>query len=243
MDRIVRFSMNSDAQRSGEYSLKGDYHKNIDETWHYYPVFLFKMKAIDKFLEELPKSLKILDLGCGEGYLVERYQKLGYNIIGLDLNYLSEFVRKGDIRATPFENETFDVVLCLDVIEHLPFSDQNLALKEIYRILKKEGLVLLALPNLAHFASRVSFLCTGSLIRTSVIERHPGDRPIIEYLNEIEKNNLTVIKRRGIFPTFIFTSLLTWYFPQRVIFLHKIINILFAYPNWCFLNLIYCKKK
>jgi 2-polyprenyl-3-methyl-5-hydroxy-6-metoxy-1,4-benzoquinol methylase len=234
--------MDLKGQQSGEYSLKGDYHKKIDKAWHYFPVFVFKMKEIEIFFKSIPKSAKILDLGCGEGYLVEKYQKMGYDITGLDINYSSEYVRKGDIRATRFEDDSFDIILCLDVIEHLHFSDQSLALKEIYRILKKDGIALLALPNLAHFASRISFLCTGSLLRTSKIERHPGDRPINEYIKEIKENHFFIVKRTGIFPTLVLSSILTWYFPQRVIWLHKIINKLFAYPNWCFLNLIHCKK-
>jgi 2-polyprenyl-3-methyl-5-hydroxy-6-metoxy-1,4-benzoquinol methylase len=234
--------MNPDIRRAGEYSLKGDYHKNIDENWRYYPVYFFKMKHIDVFLTAIPKDSAILDLGCGEGHLVEKYRKLGYNIIGLDLNYSSDFVKKGDIRDTPFENGAFDVILCLDVLEHLNFLDQDTSLKEIHRILKTEGIALLALPNLAHFISRLSFLLTGNLVRTSSIERHPGDRPIKEFINLIKQNNFHIKKRVGIFPTFIISSALTWYFPNKVIWIHRIINKLFAYPNWCFLNLIYCKK-
>ena len=234
--------MNSDIQRAGEYSSKGDYHKNIDENWRYYPVYFFKMKQIDVFITSLPKEYKILDLGCGEGYLVEKYRKSGYNIIGLDLNYSSDFVKKGDIRHTPFEKSEFDVILCLDVLEHLTFLDQDSALKEIHRIMKNDGIALLALPNLAHFISRISFILTGNLIRTSSIDRHPGDRPIKEFIDLIKQNNFYIQKRLGIFPTFVISSALTWYFPNKVIWIHRIMNTLFAYPNWCFLNLMYCKK-
>jgi len=234
--------MNSDIQRTGEYSVKGDYHKSIDKNWRYYPVFFFKMKQIEAFFNSIPKTYKILDLGCGEGYLVERYRQLGYNIIGLDLNYSSDVVKKGDIRHTPFEDGEFDTILCLDVLEHLNFSDQDPALKEIHRILKKNGIALLSLPNLAHFISRMTFLFTGTLVRTSSIDRHPGDRPINEFIQMINQNDFYLVKRVGIFPTLFLSSILTWYFPHRVIWLHSIINTIFAYPNWCFLNLVYCKK-
>ena len=234
--------MNPNLQRTGEYSTKGDYHKSIDKNWRYYPVYFFKMKQIDVFLNDIPKAYKILDLGCGEGDLVEKYCKLGYNIIGLDLNYSSDFVKKGDIRHTPFENGEFDVVLCLDVLEHLNFLDQDLALKEIHRILKMDGNAILALPNLAHFISRISFMLSGNLIRTSSIGRYPGDRPINEFINLITQNNFYIRKRMGIVPTLLIPSILTWYFPNRVLWIHRIINILFAYPNLCFLNLIHCKK-
>lgn len=234
--------MNSTIQRDGEYSARGDYHKSIDKKWRYYPVYFFKMKHVDIFLNNIHKADKILDLGCGEGYLVEKYRRLGYNITGLDLHYSSDFVKKGDICHTTFENGEFDVVLCLDVLEHLTFPDQDRALKEIHRILKTDGTALLALPNLAHFISRVSFILSGNLIRTSSIDRHPGDRPVNEFIHLVQQNDLCIKKRVGIFPTLILSSALTWYFPDKVIWLHRIINTLFAYPNWCFLNLIYCKK-
>jgi SAM-dependent methyltransferase len=235
--------MDSPIQRAGEYEVKGDYHKNIDKNWRYYPVYHYKMEYIDSFLSGIPKTAKILDMGCGEGHLVEKCRKSGYDIIGLDLNYSSDSVKKGDIRYTPFKTNEFDVILCLDVLEHLNFSDQDLALKEIHRILNKEGIALLALPNLAHFISRISFLLSGSLIRTSSIERHPGDRPIKDFIKLIEKNGFFIFKRTGIFPTFPVFSVLTWYFPNRVIWIHMIMNSFFAYPNWCFLNLVYCKKR
>ncbi len=234
--------MDSTIQRAGEYSVKGDYHKNVDKNWRYYPVYFFKMKYIDSFLKNIPKTAKILDMGCGEGHLVEKYRESGYDIIGLDLNYSSEYVKKGDIRNTPFSDGDFDVILCLDVLEHLNFMDQVPAVKEMHRILKKDGIALLALPNLAHFISRISFILTGNLIRTSKIERHPGDRPIKEFIGIIEKNDFAILKRTGIFPTFPVFSVLTWYFPDRVLWIHRIMNTLFAYPNWCFLNLVYCKK-
>lgn len=228
--------------RDGEYKTRGDYHKQLDKNWRYYPIYKVKMEFVDEYLMKTSKQLKILDAGCGEGILVERYRKGGYNIVGLDLNYSSEYVLKGDILKMPFEDGDFDVVLCLDIIEHLNFKEQERALREVERVLNNNGSIVLAIPNLAHFASRVSFLLTGNFIRTSKIERHKGDRPIKEYLDLINKVGLRIIRRKGIFPTFPIASLLTYIFPSRVGILHGILNKLFPYPNWCFLNIIVCKK-
>ena len=68
-------------------------------------------------------------------------------------------------------------------------------------MLKKRGKLILSIPNLAHLASRISFLLTGKLIRTSSIERHKGDRPICEYIELLKELNFK-IRRRNIFPTF-----------------------------------------
>lgn len=228
--------------REGEYAERGDYHKKLDKNWPYYSIYLLKIDFVDKFLFNFPKNKKILDIGCGEGVLVEDLRKKGYDIIGLDLNYESDFVIKGDITNTNFKTNYFDLILCLDVIEHLNFDEQERAFKEIHRILKPGGVLLSAIPNLAHLASRISFLLTGKLLRTSTIERHKGDRPIKEYINLIEKYFI-IIKRKGIFPTFPISSILTLKFPSKVVFLHKFLNRFFAYPNWCFLNVFICKKK
>jgi len=235
--------MDSQAQRDGEYQIKGDYHRELDSEWRYYPIYIAKTDYLAKYLEGIPESAKILDAGCGEGVLVEKYREMGYNITGLDLNYSSEHVTKGDLLNMPFEDEAFDIVLCLDVIEHLNFQDQVPALREVHRILKEDGTVLLAIPNLAHFASRLSFLLPGSLIRTSTVARHRGDRPIREYLKMLSDADFCITKRRGIFPTLPIISILTYRFPGKVMPIHRILNHVIPYPNWCFLNIIVCKKK
>ncbi len=229
-------------KRSGEYLLKGDYHREIDRNWRYYPVYLAKLEFVRDFLAKIPVDTRILDIGCGEGILVEEFRGRGYDIIGMDLNYSSEYVKKGDITAMPFDDGEFNLVLCLDIIEHLNFHEQEKAVAEVKRILKKDGKLLLTIPNLAHFASRLSFLFTGKLIRTSAIERHPGDRPIGEYLSMLRRNGFRLKWRKGIFPTFPISSVLTYLFPSRIYPLHRILNRFLAYPNYSFLNVILCEK-
>ncbi|EKE21502.1 MAG: hypothetical protein ACD_7C00210G0002 [uncultured bacterium] len=228
--------------RYGEYARKGDYHKKIDKKWRYYPVYLAKMDLICKFLDNWPRNKPVLDVGCGEGILVRKYRSQGYTISGLDSNYQSIYVIKDDIRHTKLESSSYDLVLCLDVLEHLSYQDQEKAIAEIKRILKKNGIFVLAVPNLAHFASRLSFMFSGRLIRTSTIDRHIGDRPMVEY-EDLLKRYFIIYKKRGIFPTFPIISLLTYYFPGKIMWLHKLVNKFFAYPNWCFLNIFFCKKQ
>lgn len=226
---------------TGEYESKGEYHKKLDKDWPYLPVYLAKMEIIKRFLSK-NKGSKILDAGCGEGVLVDEYKEKGFNIIGLDLNYSSKNVKKGNLLKMPFKKEEFDVILCLDVLEHMDVLDQEKAIREIYKITKKNGIVVFGLPNLAHFASRCSFLLTGKLIRTSEIERHKGDRPIKEYLKMIKNSGFTIVARKGIFPTFPIISFLTIKSPSKSIYLHKIYNKIFSIKGICFENLIFCKK-
>lgn len=136
----------------------------------------------------------------------------------------------------------YDIILCLDVLEHLHFHEQKVAINNMARMLKPGGKLFITIPNLAHFASRFTFLFMGRLLRTSKIERHVGDRPISEYL-QLLKPHFNILKRKGIFPTFPLISALTYFKPAKVIRLHEIYNKLFAYPNWCLLNVVICEKK
>lgn len=86
---------------SGEYKTKGEYHRKLDKNWKYLPVYLEKMRVMDEILRKA-KDAKILDAGCGEGLLVEKYRKRGFDILGLDINYSSKYVKKGDIKKMPF---------------------------------------------------------------------------------------------------------------------------------------------
>lgn len=248
----------------GDYKDKGEYHKKLDKKWPYLPIYVEKIRKIDKLMSKY-KNAKILDAGCGEGILVEKYRKKGFNITGLDLNYTSKHVKKGDITKMPFKDEEFDVVLCLDVLEHMNLLNQEKAITEISRVVKKNGIVIWGLMNLAHFASRISFLFTGNLLRTSEVERdikkkgilqgflnllepakvdrHIGDRPIIEYIEMMKRNNMKVIEKIGFFPTFPIISLLTIKMPSRVIWMHKLYNTIFPFTGICFENIIITRKK
>ena len=229
-------------KRQAEYKQRGDYHRNLDEKWFYYPVYVEKMKYVEQIMDRIPKDKKIVDLGCGEGLLVEKYSSSGKDIVGIDLNYESDLVKKGDILSTGYEDSSFDVVVCLDVLEHLDFTDQQKAIDEIFRILSPEGKLILSVPNLAHFASRFSFLLMGRLLRTSKLERHPGDRPAYEYRKMIEEN-FSIRSVKGLFPTLPIISFLTLISPKGSLILHKIYNRLTIFPYLCFLNIYIAEPK
>ncbi|MBS1250434.1 MAG: putative S-adenosylmethionine-dependent methyltransferase [Chloroflexi bacterium] len=228
--------------REGEYAHKGDYHRSLDPSWPYLPVYLEKMSKVRQFLDKKDPQKRILDAGCGEGVLVEEFHQRGYSITGLDLNYSSDLVKKGSILDIPYPDGVFDIVLNLDVLEHLSFKHQKVAVGEFARVLKPNGILFVSVPNLAHFASRLTFVTAGKLARTSESDRHIGDRPIGEFIALFRKH-FHIRSRKGIFPTYPLLSLLTLWKPSKVVALHKLYNSLAAYPNWCFLNLMVCEKK
>ena len=94
----------------------------------------------------------ILDLGCGTGGSFPLLRNWG-TVVGLDASPIAlKFARKrgmkhlvlGDAQALPFEENCFDLVAVLDVLEHL--GDDCQALKEIWRVLKPKGGVVFTVP-------------------------------------------------------------------------------------------------
>lgn len=228
--------------RGWEYARIGDYHRNLDPNWRYAPTYLRKMKLVHRFISALPQEHNILDAGCGEGVLVEEFSKAGWKIEGIDLNYESKFVRRGEICDMPYENSTFDIVLLLDVFEHLEYAKQPRALREIHRILKPKGRLLAAIPNLAHLSSRVSFFFTGRLHRTDSELNHIGERPSWENQQLLKASGFAITHCKGVTLTVPLIYRVIAHFPAKLTWLHNLLEP-FAIPPLAMLNLFFCTKK
>lgn len=98
------------------------------------------------------KYLKILDAGCGTGLLGKKLQALG-NVQGIDISPEAlKFAKKrglkvklASVNKLPFKNNTFDLLVSLDVIYHRQVDDKK-ALREFYRVLKPGGILILRVP-------------------------------------------------------------------------------------------------
>jgi hypothetical protein len=86
--------------RRGEYAARGDYHREPDPSWDYYPTYIAKLEAVRRWLDVLPPATRVLDAGCGEGVLVSEYANR-LAIEGVDANYTSAHVRPGSVTALP----------------------------------------------------------------------------------------------------------------------------------------------
>jgi SAM-dependent methyltransferase len=227
----------SPVARTGEYAERGEYHRNLSPEWEFYPTYLAKLAAVRKYLESVPAGARVLDAGCGEGVLVEEFAgRLA--IEGLDAQYSSDRVRQGSLTRLPYGDATFTHALCLDVLEHLSFEDQPRALAELHRVLAPQGELYVSVPNLAHLQSRLHFLLRGRLIRTANLTKHPGDRPVAEYIDLAARAGFRLQSRRGIFPTVPVLTRLIRRHPSRLRPLHRLLTRILPVPGWCFLNLL-----
>jgi SAM-dependent methyltransferase len=227
----------SSVERTGEYALRGDYHRRPSPDWEFYPTYLAKLALVRDYLRQLPGTARVLDAGCGEGVLVEEFQGR-LTIEGVDANYAAEHVRRGSLTRLPYPDAAFDKALCLDVLEHLSFDEQPIALAELFRVLQPNGELLVTVPNLAHLQSRVHFLLRGRLIRTANPIKHPGDRPIDEYIDLAHRAGFELVARQGIFPTVPILTRLIRRSPARLEWLHRALTRLLPVPGWCFLNVL-----
>lgn len=136
------------------------YNLNADKWWKedevlYLPDHLNKSR-FEFFNSYVPnwKGLKVLDVGCGGGLACEFLAKRGANVFGIDLSFTSikaaqEHAQKSDLlidykwgtaEDLPYEENTFDAVVCFDVLEHI--ADLEKVISEAYRVLKRNGMFL-----------------------------------------------------------------------------------------------------
>lgn len=100
------------------------------------------------------KKKKILDVGCGTGTMLNYLAQHG-QVEGIDNSKKAvAFCRQrgfkntclGDAQKLPFSDNSFDLVTAFDTLEHI--EDDQIALKEFYRVLRPNGLILMTVPAL-----------------------------------------------------------------------------------------------
>jgi SAM-dependent methyltransferase len=138
------------------------------------------------------KSLILLDIGCANGLLVSVFHELGVEAYGVDKSIKSvlsskirQFLIISDVEKSflPFRDFAFDMVTCLEVLEHLRTLS---VISEIYRILKPGGVVFITTPSpLEEFVRK--------LFRLSSPE-HKMVKSKKFWVKEFEKRGFTTMK-------------------------------------------------
>jgi methionine biosynthesis protein MetW len=113
----------------------------------------------------LEPGSKALDVGCGVGEFLGVLTEAGFEASGVDGSsaQVARVVDSGmaakvaDLEeALPFEDQSFSLVSCLEVIEHI--SRAEFLLQEIHRVLSPSGKLLITTPNFAFFNNRIHYL-------------------------------------------------------------------------------------
>lgn len=155
---------------------------------------------IENFYTTLLESLQgiklksILDAGCGEGFTLAKLQqnKIAQHLEGIDISrdairlgksmYPSISFKLGSIYKLPYKDNSFDLVLCCEVLEHL--EDPHKALQELIRVSKKY--CLLTVPNEPLFM-------ISNFLRGKNWSRWGND---IEHINHWSKNGFEKLVRK-----------------------------------------------
>jgi SAM-dependent methyltransferase len=157
------------------------------------------LKAVARcWAAEEAHGRRALDLSCGGGHTSRMLARQGFKVVATDYRpppaLPAEIERVGgvDLNAfLPFKSAVFDAVNLVEVIEHI--ENQPQLIREIARVLKPQGRVLISTPNVLNMHSRLRFLFTGFLrgrVRPAHYTRVPGRAPNIYLLHFYELSYL-----------------------------------------------------
>ncbi len=170
---------------------KDSYKRTIEESLN------FSGKGLDFFVEVKAKILKkistqrlphiekprILDIGCGHGYLHGHLPSIQFEVVGVevaadvlelaresnpDVSYISY-----DGNTLPFQPQSFDIAIAICVMHHVPPAQWNSFLEEMKRVVKAEGMVIIFEHNPYNPLTR-SVVANNILDRDAVLLR-PSD--------------------------------------------------------------------
>jgi len=137
-----------------------------------YGLVLDKYATHVKILKLLgPNPGKVLDAGCASGYLGSYYRRLGADyLVGLELDriaarkakrhfnkvFVIDLNRLREIKSLPLKRQSFDTLVCANILEHL--VDPLATLKELAKYLRPNGQLIASLPNVTFFMERFKIL-------------------------------------------------------------------------------------
>jgi len=140
--------------------------EQIKKTYDNYSLYdyekldLAKKKIFIQYLKEICKKIdkgSLLDVGCGDGFFLELAEKFGFDVTGIEISEQAIYyaknkrpaiykkIYKGAFKDIKFPDNYFDVITLWDVF--MLFNSPDKEIKEIYRILKKDGLLVMRIKN------------------------------------------------------------------------------------------------
>jgi ubiquinone/menaquinone biosynthesis C-methylase UbiE len=153
--------------------------------------FVSRRELIYRMIRQYDKNIKILEIGCSSGPLIEILNEAGYeNVYGLDVS--KEAIQlcrsKGMTKVVQmegaelgFKENVFDLIIASDVLEHI--HDDSQAILEWKRVLKKKG-------DIIAFVPAFKFLWSGH----DVVNRHFRRYNKREFKELFEKNECNIVR-------------------------------------------------
>jgi len=121
-----------------------------------------RWQTVDMDLLHMREDHSVLDVGCGEGYLLRKAARRASLALGVDVAESRLRATRGgpielavaDAQRLPFADASFDRIICTETLEHV--ADAQLALRELARVLRPGGRLAVSVPH---------FLCEAILCR------------------------------------------------------------------------------
>jgi ubiquinone/menaquinone biosynthesis C-methylase UbiE len=125
---------------------------------------------ISETMEDSPSNVLLIGKGSGiTGNAIRQLSGSKTGVLTVDINNAVNPDVAGDVRLLPFASDSFDVAVCCQVLEHIPFNEFSTALRELHRVAKKR--VIISLPHKRkHF--KLSYHVPFLKERTIII-KHP----------------------------------------------------------------------
>jgi len=117
------------------------------------PLNIARIQTIADLVGSLGNGLRVLDIGCGSGVISERIWKMGNSVTCADMPTIAGLAHKrrsllvvsADAEHLAFNENSFDVILALELLEHL--WSPKIFLDEAYRILGPDGHLIIEVPE------------------------------------------------------------------------------------------------
>ena len=114
------------------------------------------------FCESLPAETKVLDIGPGSGLMGRALKSKGFSeLYAVEIDeaareHVNPIYKQVTETITPYQGEQFDLVLLMDVLEHM--VDPESFLREVSQMVAPGGHILISLPNICHWSIRLTLL-------------------------------------------------------------------------------------
>jgi len=195
---------------------------------------LHLISKVVNLLTDRNDRLKLIDIGCGEGYVLKAIIKSfpSFDLVGIDISETRlrrakeslkslpnvDFVR-ADAQKMPFRSGSFNIAVCTEVIEHVP--NDVLLLWEIHRVLDK-GFLILTTPNLYTFETIFQKFVLRKEVKIS----------IPDHLREYSWRELELKVRKAGFSILSFSSI-GFYIPCKTLFFRSrlLTRMLFSFQR------------